>query len=450
MTADVYDLVPGRLTLSADWPDPEPFPVAHLPVAEPSTDLELDPQAPLPDTEAVADLVAAFAADPAVGPHPAVLVTDALTGQKLAGMNEAEPMVPASTTKLLTAVAALEAAGAGYEFTTTVLAGASGDEEAITLLAGGDLTLAAGEGDPSAVIGRAGIHDLAEQVATSLAAAGRESISQLVVDESLWHGPRIAPRWTDQDLAEGWTIPLAPIAVDLGRIEGQLARTDDPAGDAGRALARALADRGVALEGEVVLGEAPAGAGELGQVRSAPLAELAEYMLVHSDNVLAEALGRLVAVETGHPASFEGVEAAITDQLTRLGIATDGLVLADASGLSSVNQISAQMLVEVLAQLLSGEHPQLLATVRGLPVAGLEGTLRTRMRETAAAGTISAKTGSLRATATIAGQVHTASGRVLLVAIMTHDWDSSLAGARMGIDRLLVGLAECGCPAAEP
>lgn len=98
---------------------------------------------------------------------------------------------------------------------------------------------------------------------------------------------------------------------------------------------------------------------------------------------------------------------------------------------------------------VSGDHPHLLATVRGLPIAGLEGTLRNRMRGTDAAGVVVAKTGTLRTVATIAGQVHTRQGRLLHVAIMTSDWENSLAGARAGIDRLLAGLAECGCDTAN-
>src|SRR5699024_9871563 len=160
------------------------------------------------------------------------------------------------------------------------------------------------------------------------------------------------------------------------------------------ALREALEDHGIDVSGSVRTGAAPDSAGELAKVESAPLAELAEYMLVYSDNVLAESLGRLVAIKSGFPGSFEGAEEALATRLADVGVSTEGLRLADTSGLSSVNKISPRMLVEAMG-VITQDNPELLATVRGLPIAGLEGTLRDRMRETAAAGVVTGKTGSL-------------------------------------------------------
>lgn len=442
--ADIYDVVPGPLTLSHPWPDPEPFPTAELPLAAPDVSLELKDAAPVPAVSEVAAIVEEFADDPFVGPDPAVLVADALTGEVLGEINADDPKVPASTTKLLTAIAALDAAGATYRFTTHVVEGADSDPEAVTIVGGGDLTLDPGESDPNAVIGHGGIATLAAEVAGALTADGRTAVTDVVVAEGLWEGPRLAPRWDERDLNEGWIIPMSPLALDLGKIEGQMARTSDPAGDVGKAFRGALEEHGIEVSGSVRLGEAADSAQELAVVESAPLAELAEYMLVYSDNVLAESLGRLVAIKSGFPGSFDGAEEAIISRLTELGVSTEGLRLADTSGLSSVNKISPRMLVESMGVITQG-NPELLGAVRGLPIAGLEGTLRDRMRQTAAAGVVTAKTGSLRTAATIAGQVHTADGRLLHVAVMTSDWESSLEQARMAIDRLLTGLAECGC-----
>ncbi len=443
-TADIFDVAPGPFTLSAPWPDPEPFPSSTLPVAEPQVLLELDEGAPSPSKEAVAELIDEFAADPFVGQDPGVLITDALTGQVLGELNPDEPKVPASTTKLLTAVAALETAGVDARLTTQVVDGSSDDPEAVTIVGGGDLTLDPGEGDAEAVIGHGGVGALAKQTAEELATAGRTAITDVVIDEGLWEGPRAAPRWADSDFAEGWVMPMSPLALDLGRVEGQMARTSQPAKDVGEVFQEALEDQGIEVSGEVRIGGAPDSSRELARVESAPLADLVEYMLVYSDNVLAEGLGRLIAVQSGQPASFEGAERGILESLEELEITTEGLRLADSSGLSSVNKISPRTLVDAMTA-ITEDHSELLTAVRGLPVAGLEGTLRDRMRESPAAGTVTGKTGSLRDVATIAAQVHTADGRLLHVAILTGGWDSSQAQARAGMDRLLTGLAECGC-----
>lgn len=444
VVADIYDVAPGPLTLSEPWPDPEPFPAADLPSASPQVVLAPDPDAPVPGDDEVTEFVSEFADDPHVGPDPGILISDAETGRTIAELNAETPKVPASTTKLLTAIAALDAAGATYRFATSVVEGTDSDPEGITLVGSGDLTLDPGAGKPDQAIGRGGIATLAAQVADALAEQGRTKVTDIAVSEDLWEGPRMAPRWDEQELNEGWTIRMTPLALNLAKIDGQLARSSEPARDVAEALTDGLAEHGIEVTGEIRFAPTPESAPTLGTVESAPLAELAEYMLVYSDNVLAESLGRLVAVESGYPASFEGAGEAIAARLADLDVATEGLKLADASGLSSVNKISPRTLVDAM-NVITADHPDLLATVRGLPIAGLEGTLRNRMNDTAAAGVVTAKTGSLRTTATIAGQVHTADGRLLHVAVMTHDWDGSLDQARMGIDRLLVALAGCGC-----
>src|SRR5690625_531285 len=446
LTLDALDVAPGFITLSHPWPDPTAFPTPTLPQAEPAPAPDQDEQAPLPSAQEVERLVQNLIEDPRVGPNPGVVVTDAATGEVLASANGEEALIPASTTKLLTGVAVLHAYGPTERITTPVVRGAKDDPDAVTIIGTGDVTLDAGAGDDTAVIGHGGVEDLARQVAQQLKAHQVDSVTDVVVDESAWEGPRMAPRWDDRDLAEGWIIPQSPLALDLGRIEGQAARSAQPGLEVGQALATALEDEGIEVSGEVRSGHADDDADELASVESAPVAELVEYMLVYSDNVLAESLGRLVATQGGYPASFEGVEDAVVEALSGLGVSTDGLRLADSSGLSSKNRITPLTLVETL-EVASRDHPDLLASVRGLPVAGLEGTLRHRMVDSPAAGVVSAKTGSLRTVATIAGQVYTLDGRLVHVAVMTSDWDGSLDEARQAIDSFLIDVAECGCDA---
>lgn len=444
VTADLLDVAPGPLTLSEPWPDPEPFPTASLPQAVPASVPELDESAPIPSESAVSALIAALQEDPSSGPHVGVLVVDGITGAVLGEADADVPMVPASTTKLLTAVGAIAAAGADHRLTTKVSLGALDDDDAVTIIGGGDLTLSAGMGDPKAVIGHGGVADLAEQVADHLQARGTSSITDVVVDESLWEGPRVAPMWNQEELDLGWIIPMAPLAMDLARIEEGGARSQEPGLDVGEVLLDALTERGIEVTGQVRKGRAPNGAESIARVHSAPLEQIAEYMLVHSDNVLAESLGRLAAIASGQPGSFEGAERAIIGTLDELGVDTTDLRLEETSGLSSNNRITPRTLVETM-QVVSAGHPHLLAAVRGLPVAGLEGTLRDRMRETSAAGKVTAKTGSLVQVAAIAGQVHTDEGRILHVAVLTAGWENSPDEARAAIDRFLAGLAECGC-----
>lgn len=448
VAADLVDIAPGVLTLQGDWPDPDPVPTPKLPSTQEPQELSLSDSAPIPAADEVQKLLDTFLDTSGVGPEPGVLITDGLTGEVLAESDADEPKVPASTTKLLTAVAALDVAGATFKFSTEVIDGARDDEEAVTIVGSGDLTLAEDEGDEDAVIGRGGVKELAERTADHLKKHKRTKVSDVVVDESLWEGEREAPRWAESDFNDGWIIPLSPMAIDLGRVEGQLTRTSRPARDVGDTFAEHLEDAGITVSGKVRTGTAQPSGEVAATVESAPLADLVEYMLVYSDNVLAEAIGRLAAVEDGKEGSFEGAEEAITASLNSLDVPTEGLVLADTSGLSSVNKISPRTLTAVMGA-ISADHPELLGAVRGLPVAGLEGTLKNRMRDTAAAGTVAAKTGSLKVVASIAGQVVTSDGRLLHFTIMTSDWSKGLPGAREAIDALLTDIAECGCGQAE-
>src|SRR5699024_1280210 len=83
-----------------------------------------------------------------------------------------------------------------------------------------------------------------------------------------------------------------------------------------------------------------AGGRELASVASAPLEDVVAHTLIVSENILAESLGRLAALETGAEVSFEGAATAIRAQLEALDVDVTGLELSDASGLSSANQIT--------------------------------------------------------------------------------------------------------------
>lgn len=439
VAADIADLVPGVLTARPEAePDP-PFPQVDLPEAA-TADMVAGPQeqAAQPVADELADITADLLADGAVG-AAGVLVTDVLTGEDLDGEAAAAGHVPASTTKLLTATAAVAAAGADHRFQTRVVE----DDGRLVLVGGGDLALAEGAGDPDAVIGHAGLGDLAASTAAALAERGVTSVA-VGLDVGYYTGPDMPPRWDDIDLSVGDAMHMAPLAIDIGRQDGRLARVTDPAAAAAEAFVAALVEEGITVEGQVADVTAAADAPEVAAVSSAPLGDLVAYMLRHSENILAEGIGRLVAHETGAEPSFTGAGIAIAQVLADLGVDVEDLSLHDTSGLSSTNRISPRTLVDALLEVSA--RPELGAVARGLPVAGLEGTLIDRMEEPPAAGLVVAKTGTLRAAATLAGYVTTADGRLLAFAVMVNDVPSGqLSGARDAIDEWATALAVCGC-----
>ena len=442
-TLDAFDLAPGILTRTEPWPEAEPFPTPTLPapVAQAGVPALAD-DAPVPTTEALTELSQELLTDARVGPDPGVMVVDVATGDELLAQHVADAFVPASSLKVLVAVAAVETYGDQHRFATTTV---SGDDGEVTLVAGGDLTLAAGAGDPDAIIGHGGLGDLAEQTAAALTEAGTTSV-HLNLDDTLFTGPTLAPRWGDVDLSGGWGMHMAPIAVDIGRIEGQQPRSTDAAMDAAQVFAEELADHGVDVEPQIGRAAAPEGASELAVVESATLGEIAAYTLQHSENVLSETLGRMTAVATGHEASFAGAGEAVLEVLADLGLDTSGAKLVDASGLSSVSRLTPQLLTEALRLAADGSHPELLAVADGIPVAGLEGTLTHRLTDGAATGTLRAKTGTLPQAVALTGLVTTTDGRLLAFTVLANGFDTGTAhSARSAVDDWAHDLAACGC-----
>jgi D-alanyl-D-alanine carboxypeptidase/D-alanyl-D-alanine-endopeptidase (penicillin-binding protein 4) len=230
------------------------------------------------------------------------------------------------------------------------------------------------------------------------------------------------------------------------KVRGQTRRVADPAATAAAAFATLL---GVPAGG-VIAGNAPSGAKELGSVKSMPLSRQVEIMLTESDNVIAEALARHVAIKRGKPATFVGGAEAQQEQIVELGFPAGELSLADGSGLARADKVSPSLLVDLVTLAAKADRAGLRAVHTGLPVAAYNGTLVNRFKKAnaggAAAGVVRVKTGTLRSVSSVAGVVFTADGRELAVAVLADDVPIGGTGpAQDALDRILAALAACGC-----
>lgn len=439
--ADAYDLVPGVLTLEP-LPSPAPFPTVAAAEIDGPALTGLDPTAPVPAAGQVQAKVDALAADARLGPSVGITVADQLTGEVLATRSAATGRQPASIAKVLTAVAALTALGPDATLPTTAVR--AGDQ--LVLVGGGDIMLGEEAGDPDAVDGRAGLGDLADQTAQALLADGVSTVS-LGVDDSLFTGPTTAPGWDPSYLSDGYVAPVTALAVHIGKVQTTVeysVRQADPALAAGQVFASRLAERGITVTG-VVRTTAPDGAVQVGVVTSAPVRDVTEYFLRTSDNTVTEAVGRLVAVDQGRPASFEGATAAVLDVVATLGVDTTGARLADASGLAAGSAVPATTFLQAVQLSTSPAHPELRDIVVGMPIGGLTGTLTTRFTTSDARGLVRAKTGSLQGVTSLAGTVVTADGRALDFVVMADQTPGNQPNARAAVDDFVSGLAACGC-----
>jgi serine-type D-Ala-D-Ala carboxypeptidase/endopeptidase (penicillin-binding protein 4) len=451
----VAGLLPDRLAL---WQVPR---VASAEVEAPGTVLSpAGSHGPLPSPKRLAALLAPLVGAQPLGRHVGAVVTDLATGEVLFSRQAGSPFVPASSAKLLTAVAALSALGPATRFTTRVVAGPG--PGSLTLVGGGDPTLAAGNPPRSDYPQPATLAALAASTARWLSARHVRTV-RLAYDTSLFTGPSLAPGWTPGYIGTGNVTPIAALEVDQGRLTRSGAPQDAdnpnnfrprsyaPATEAASAFARLLRRDGIHVAGQPVTGRQPRHALPVAAVRSPALAQIVGWMLRESNNVIAEDLARQVALRTGRPASFSGAAAAVTAVLGTLGV-RHGAHLVDGSGLSPQDLVTPAALAAVVRLAATGRLAALRAAVTGMPVAGFSGTLAPGQSVFGgfgppALGMVRAKTGNLSNVASLSGITTDASGHVLAFAFMADQIakGSQLTSAAGTIDAMATALAGCGC-----
>ena len=392
------------------------------------------------------------------------VVVDSATGETLLAENTDGTHTPASSVKLLTAFAVMR----WLNLDDTLETGTSLAGSTLYLWGEGDLLLAEGSGNSSAVNGRAGLADLAEATAESLAAQQVTSVA-LVYQDSLFDGEVKYEGWVLEDVYN-YAGEVGPYAIDTGRVsEGAWEFVDSSSAMVAASLAASLEEQGITVTsvnvgeiraGEHGLGEAGTGAIDLATVSSATVREQINYLLVNSDNTLAEQYCHLAAAEAGQESSFSGSTRNVISTLEAAGISTGGLAMDDCSGLMGTNQVSAQTYVDLFqlaakslgtdgvdadgtdadgsgldadagdsasssptgASSTVGTASVSVAStakdlVRLLGLGGVSGTLADRFTSGAGFANVQAKTGSLGVCATLAGVVTTESGHVLMFAI---------------------------------
>lgn len=451
--ADVHDFVPGSLTIAPPPAPAAPFPTVPVPAVAPELAVQLpdiDPSSATPSSEYIARLAQDFAKNTDIlGERVGVMVSDSLTGEVLAQVNQNLPMVPASVQKLMTGAAAVEVLDTERTLKTKVL---QGRDAQIFLVGEGDMLLAPEAGNPEALNGRAGLLDLATQTADNLKAQGTTKV-ELFLDDSIFTGTSIGP-WPIDMVLEGYAAPVSAVAVDVGREKAGMyaPRFQDPGLEATKHLASLLEGQGITVTGparknfgEVGEGVTITGDAVLAQVESAPLAEIIDYAMKVSDNTLTEILGFTVARQLGKEASFSGATSAVLQTLQELGIDTTGVTLADCSGLGDNSNVTPRVINDLLNLMVSADHPAMREAAIGLSIAGLDGTLGERFTDRNGRGLVRGKTGSLNNVTSLAGTVVTLDDRLLTFVLFADETPGGQYGPRTAMDDFVEQLAECGC-----
>jgi D-alanyl-D-alanine carboxypeptidase/D-alanyl-D-alanine-endopeptidase (penicillin-binding protein 4) len=214
------------------------------------------------------------------------------------------------------------------------------------------------------------------------------------------------------------------------------------------ALTQVLREAGIAVLGQASPSSPPAvpagstaatAADTLFVWQSAPLRDILPTLLKPSQNQIAETLLRTLGGQTRNVASVDSGRAAVRATLQGFGIADDAYVIADGSGLSRYDYVAPEALARILLGM--ARRPDFDLFYQALPIAGVDGTIAGRMRGTAAANNVHAKTGSIANVRSLSGYVTTADGEKLVFVMIANHFSVPRRVVEVVQDRVLERLA---------
>jgi len=386
-------------------------------------------------------------------------VISAQTGEVIYARDPDADVMPASTLKLVVGSASLEQLGKDFTFTTTL----STDGTTLYLQGTGDPLLRPSDFDAAA---------------HALSATGATHFDALVADAGAARSARYPGGWDIDDLPFYYSAPPSPLSIDENAVHVLVhpgapgappTLTMEPAGtpvniinDATTGPAKsedttwlsvdwsqpntliltgsvpadetdgdihtnvldpaqatlnlasaALARGGITFANPARMGVTPAGTRVLWVHQSAPLSQLLSDMWLPSDNLLAESL--LGALGASRDAALDRERT----WLRSIGVDPATTTLADGSGLSGYDRITARDLVTILAHDWNGPNRDIV--LDDLPIAGERGTLAHAFKFPPLQGKIIAKTGTVNHTHTLAGYMETPHGTYIF-ALMINNW----------------------------
>jgi serine-type D-Ala-D-Ala carboxypeptidase/endopeptidase (penicillin-binding protein 4) len=425
--------------------------------------------------------------------HAGIKVVSLDSGNVLYEHDSKALMNPASNIKLITSAAALSVLDTGYQFKTSAFV----DEN----ISEGDAVqniYLKGYGDPNLATS-----DL-DSLAFAIRRLGIESITDnIIVDDSFFDDNYWGAGWTWDDesdpdapyinalsvnqncikvsviaLSNTMSVTLEPntdfvtvvkkaaIVLDSIRIplkirrptlnntntiiiEGDILNYSQvtqklalrrPEFYAGTLFKNSLRRAGISVSGDIVSGVVPDGIHEIAQ-HFQPIEKVVETINKLSDNLSAENTLKVIgALKNGIPGSAKKGVFIEKRFLSDLGMDTTKFSIADGSGVSRYNLLSADQLIQFLVAM--NAQPRLFRMFyNSLPVAGVDGTLSDRMSNYPVACNLRAKTGTLNGVSCLSGYVRTRDGEMLAFAMMMQNFVSSTSDYRQAQDRIATLLA---------
>jgi len=402
------------------------------------------------------------------------VIYDPKTKKVISSYNENTPLVPASTTKLLTTETALNLLGENYRWNTQLEYSGTVDENGVLT---GNLYIV-GSGDPSLGTNKAGASSYREIIDTFKEALSTEGIKKvngdIIIQTALFKGNISSlPEnvvWLENNnyyLPVGATKEINPAnerlivkramptesvkkyfyvspytnqMVYAEKYEGDGVLTtklpDAPAFLA-NSFRATLVKSGIAVTGKVqtkTVDGQPESRKTINVYKSPTLADIVYYTNQRSDNSLAEALLKTVGYfKKGNQTPDSGREV-VTEHLKDVAFDFEGLNYMDGSGLSRNNKVTPISQVKYLTSLMGTKYYQ--TYFNSLPIGGQSGTLKKMFLENGN-GQVFAKTGTLNKVKTLAGYIKTNSGKTLVFSLLVNNYAGSVDMVKKRMEQII-------------
>jgi len=398
-----------------------------------------------------------------------VVVKSLTTGETIYEHNPDKMYIPASNEKIITSVSALSLLGKDYRFKTEFF---SGGEISNGVLHGG--LYIKGYGDPTLSEGHLGY------IVFQLKQRGVKEIKgKFIVDDSFFGKNRYAKGWKEEWKDDFYSPAISALSFNYNIIELKVYASKpgnrpavkiEPRGSnievinkavtsrkkgalkttwqndetivlsgiirpkatvtlkipvlnptllTGNVIKNAIQEAGIKVSGPLVSDKVPRWANIIYTHYSDPLSSVITEYNKNSVNIIGENLMKTMGAQyKGIPGTWDKGSVVISEFLKEVGI-KNGFIIVDGSGLSMLNRVSPETLTDILSY---AYEDKLIATdfLESLPVAGIDGTLKKRFRQSEVQGRVRAKTGYLNNVRALSGYVFTKKGDVLVFSILSN------------------------------
>ncbi len=359
----------------------------------------------------------------------AVMIRDLRSGVTIGSYNPGTPLIPASIQKALTTATLLRIAGKDFRYNTDVFID---NEVGRDNILDGNIIVKA-SGDPTLNSSKLPLTpDFVADIVSAVRKKGIDSISgRIIVDQSLFAGPAIPPSWAQGDLRHSYGTGCH--AFNFQNNASGKSAIQNPASVFISRLGNALASASVKLGNNETSGKKHL---LIHRHKSASADEIMRSCMMRSDNLYAEAMLQTIPVVKGEKSSLEKAIDIERDYWRRKKADLGGVAIADGSGLSRSNRMTAEFMSDLLAEMSPDPY-----YASFFPLAGREGTLKNLLAGTELEEYVAMKTGSMSGIQCYAGyKLDDNYAPTHSIVIMVNNMRGARSEVRRAVEKMLLAV----------